>query len=77
MNDKLIANVDQFNDETICIIYMMSRLKDDAAKHIFAQRCFDSSNSFTSIYELFDHLKEIYDELNKNRKSQREYNALR
>ncbi len=34
-------------------------------------------NSFTLIYELFDHLKEIYDELNKNWKSWREYNALR
>ena len=77
MNDKLIVNVDQFDDEIICIIYIMSRLEDDAAKHIFARRCFDSSNSFTSIYELFDHLKEIYDELNKNWKSRREYNALR
>ncbi len=65
MNDKLIVNVNQFNDETICIVYMMFRL-EDAAKHIFAQCCFDSSNSFTLIYELFDHLKEIYNELNKN-----------
>jgi len=77
MNDKLIVNVDQFDDETICIVYMMSRLEDDAAKHIFARRRFDSLNSFTLIYELFNHLKEIYDELNKNRKSRREYNALR
>jgi len=59
MNDKLIVNVNQFNDEIICIVYMMSRLKDDAAKHIFVWRCFDSLNSFTLIYELFDHLKEI------------------
>ena len=73
MNDKLIVNIDQFDDETIYIVYMMSRLEDDVAKHIFAWHCFDSSNSFTSIYELFDHLKEIYDELNKNRKSRREY----
>jgi len=29
------------------------------------------------IYELFDHLKEIYDELNKNQKSRREYNTLK
>jgi len=54
----------------------MFRLEDDAAKHIFARRCFDSLNSFTLIYELFDHLKEIYNELNKNWKSRREYNAL-
>ena len=59
MNDKLIVNVDQFDDETIYIVYMMFRLENDAAKHIFAWRCFDSLNSFTSIYELFDHLKEI------------------
>ncbi len=77
MNDKLIVNVDQFDDEIICIVYMMSRLEDDAVKHIFARRRFDFSNSFTSIYELFDYLKEIYNELNKNRKSRREYNALR
>ncbi len=77
MNDKLIINVNQFNDETICIVYMMFRLEDDAAKHIFAWRCFDSSNSFTLIYKLFNHLKEIYNELNKNRKSRRKYNALR
>ncbi len=66
MNDKLIVNVNQFNDETICIIYMMFKLEDDVAKYIFAQRCFNSLNSFTLIYKLFDHLKEIYNELNKN-----------
>ncbi len=77
MNDKLIVNADQFNDEIIYIIYMMSRLENDVAKYIFAWRCFNSSNSFTLIYKLFDHLKEIYNELNKNRKSWREYNALR
>jgi len=77
MNNKLIINVDQFDDEIICIVYMMLRLEDDAVKHIFAWRCFDSLNSFTLIYKLFNHLKEIYDELNKNWKSQREYNVLR
>ncbi len=56
---------------------MMSRLEDDVAKYIFAQRCFDSLNLFTSIYKLFNHLKEIYDKLNKNQKSWRKYNALR
>ncbi len=77
MNNKLIVNVNQFNDETICIVYMMFRLEDDAAKHIFTWCCFDSLNLFTSIYKLFNHLKEIYDELNKNWKFQRKYNALR
>ncbi len=35
MNDKLIINVNQFNDKTICIVYIMFRLKDDAVKYIF------------------------------------------
>ncbi len=77
MNDKLQANVDHFDNENICIAYVISRLEDDAAEHIFAWRCHDASHSYISIYELFEHLKEIYDELNRNRKCRREYNALR
>jgi len=53
------------------------RLEGDAAEHIFAQRRHDASHLYISIDELFKHLKEIYDELNKNRKCRREYNALR
>jgi len=34
-------------------------------------------HSYTSIYKLFEHLKEIYNELNKNWKCHRKYNALR
>ncbi len=77
MNNKLIVNVDQFDNETICIVYMLSRLEGDAAEHIYARRRHNSSCSYYSIYELFEHLKEIYDEVNKNRKCRREYNALR
>ncbi len=77
MNDKLQANVDHFDNENTCIAYVISRLEDDAAEHIFAWRRHDASHSYISIYELFEHLKEIYDELNRNRKCRREYNALR
>ncbi len=56
---------------------MISRLEDDAAEHIFARRRHDALHSYISINELFKHLKEIYDELNRNRKCRREYNALR
>ncbi len=56
---------------------MISRLEDDAAEHIFVRCQHDASHSYISIDELFEHLKEIYDELNKNRKCRREYNALR
>ncbi len=56
---------------------MLSRLEDDAAEHIYARCHHDSSHSYYLIYELFEHLKEIYDEVNKNWKYRREYNALR
>ncbi len=36
INDKLQINVNHFINETICIIYVISRLEDDAAEHIFA-----------------------------------------
>ncbi len=36
MNDKLQINVDHFDNENICIVYVISRLEDDAAEHIFA-----------------------------------------
>ncbi len=77
MNDKLQANVDHFDNENICIVYVISRLEDDAAEHIFAWCWHDALHSYTSIDELFEHLKEIYNELNRNRKCRREYNALR
>ncbi len=77
MNDKLQINVDHFDNENICIVYVIFRLEDDAAKHIFAWRCHDASHSYILIYELFEHLKEIYDDQNKNQKCRREYNALR
>ncbi len=34
-------------------------------------------HSYILIYELFEHLKEIYDDQNKNRKCRHKYNALR
>jgi len=78
MNDKLQTNVDHFDNENTCIVYVISRLEDDAAEHIFAQRHHDALHSYISTYELFEHLKEIYDELNnRNRKCRHEYNALR
>ncbi len=66
MNNKLQTNVDHFNNENICIIYVISRLKDDVAEHIFAWHHYDALHSYILIYELFEHLKEIYDELNRN-----------
>ncbi len=66
MNDKLQTNVDHFDNENICIVYVISRLENDAAKHIFAQHQHDALHSYILINELFEHLKEIYNELNRN-----------
>ncbi len=77
IDDKLQTNIDHFNNENICIVYVIFRLEDDAAEHIFAWRWHDVLHSYISINELFEHLKEIYNELNRNRKCRHEYNALR
>ncbi len=77
MNDKLQTNVDHFDNENICIVYVISRLEDDATKHIFAWHWHDALHSYILIDELFEHLKEIYDDQNKNRKCRCKYNALR
>ncbi len=36
MNNKLQTNVNYFDNENICIVYVIFRLEDDAAEHIFA-----------------------------------------
>ncbi len=77
INDKLQANVNHFDNENICIVYVISRLEGNAAEHIFAWYRHDALHSYILIDELFEHLKEIYDELNRNQKCRREYNALR
>jgi len=77
INNKLQTNVDHFINETICIVYVIFRLEDDAAEHIFAWHWHDALHSYILINELFKHLKEIYNELNKNQKCRCKYNALR
>ncbi len=77
INDKLQTNINHFNNENICIVYVIFRLEDDAAEHIFAQCWHDASHSYISIDELFEHLKEIYNELNRNRKCCCKYNTLK
>ncbi len=36
INDKLQTNVNHFINEIICIVYVIFRLEDDVAEHIFA-----------------------------------------
>jgi len=77
INNKLQTNVNYFDNENICIIYVISRLEDDAAEHIFTWHQHDALHSYILINELFKHLKEIYNELNKNQKYHHEYNTLK
>ncbi len=77
IDDKLQKNVDHFVDEIICIVYVISRLEDDAAEHIFTWHHHDALHSYISIYKLLKHLEEIYENQNKNRKCRCKYNALR
>ena len=56
---------------------MISKLENNTAEHIFAQHQHDALHSYILINEVFEHLKEIYNELNKNQKCHHEYNALK
>ncbi len=62
IDDKLEANADHFHTENICIIYVIFKLEEDAAKQTFIWHHHDTSHSYTSIYKLFKHLKSIYDD---------------
>ncbi len=77
IDNKLQTNVNHFNTENIHIIYVISRLKSDVVKHIFIKHHHDASYSYTSTDELFKHLKKIYEDIDKNQKCCRKYNALR
>ncbi len=77
INDKLQTNIDHFINKTICIVYVISRLEDDAAEHIFAWHHHDALHSYILIYKLLKHLEEIYENQNKNWKCCCKYNALR
>ena len=77
INNKLQTNVNHFDNENICIVYVISRLEDDAAEHIFAWHQHDALHSYISINELFEHLKEIYNKLNRNWKCPCKYNVLK
>ncbi len=59
------------------MIRFMQTYNNNAAEHNFAQCQHDALHSYILIDELFEHLKEIYNELNRNRKCRCEYNALR
>ncbi len=77
IDNKLQTNINHFVNETICIVYVIFRLEDDAAEHIFTWCCHDALHSYISIYKLLKHLEEIYENQNKNRKCHHKYNALR
>ncbi len=77
IDEKLQTNINHFIDETICIVYVISKLEDDAAKHIFAWHHHDALHSYILIYKLLEYLKEIYENQNKNWKCRCKYNALK
>jgi len=56
---------------------VISRLKNDAVEHIFIRHYHDVSYLYTSTDELFEHLKKIYNDIDKNRKCHCEYNTLK
>ncbi len=75
--DKLDVNANHYSTEKIRIVYVISRLEDDADQQTYAKRRVDAFSLYQSLSELLKHLKEIYEDQNLIRKCRREYVALK
>ena len=60
IQDKLKVNADYYSTTLSQIAYVVSRVEGNAAEHIYARRCDETTKLYTSINELLEHLASIY-----------------
>jgi len=65
MEDKLSANADHYSTPTLRLAYVRSRCGGRAAEHLLARSRFNSVNPYRDASEIFDHLKTIYQDVNR------------
>ncbi len=75
--DKLNVNVNHYFTEKIHIVYVISRLENDADQQIYAKYHVDAFSFYQSLSELLKHLKEIYEDQNLIQKCCHEYITLK
>ena len=76
IRDKLEINVDHFNINRAILIYVHSRIEEDAVKTILARRQQDSLNLYVTVDDLLNELAQLYDDFDKEANFRREYANL-
>jgi len=69
--------VNHYFTEKIHIVYVISRLENDADQQIYAKYHVDAFSFYQSLSELLKHLKEIYEDQNLIQKCCHEYITLK
>jgi hypothetical protein len=65
MEDKLSANADHYSTPTLRLAYVRSRCGGRATEHLLARSRPNSVNPYCDASEIFDHLKTIYQDVNR------------
>lgn len=76
MNNKLRENADHFSTKFSKITYIENRTDRDAARHIALCMREDYPEKYLTADEVFEHLKEIYENSNKLLNAKNEYRCL-
>ncbi len=76
IRNKLEINVDYFDINRAILIYVHSRIEEDAVKTILARRQQDSLNLYVTVDDLLNELAQLYDDFDKEANFRREYANL-
>lgn len=79
MVDKLEGNADHFEDEQAKIRYIRSRLTGDAYTHVYrrSRGGLDNLNPFRTAEDVFNHLANIYQDVNRLSNARAKFDQLR
>jgi hypothetical protein len=73
IRDKLEINVNHFDNNKAILVYIHSRIIENAVKATLTQHQQDSLNFYTIINNLLNELAQLYDDSDKETNFQREY----
>ncbi len=76
IRDKLEINVNHFDNDRVILVYIHSRISEDAVKVILVRRQRDSLNFYSMINDLLDELAQLYNDSDKETNFRRKYANL-
>ena len=77
MKNKLLVNADHFFSEEMKMIYIESRTKDNAVKHLKSRMRENALYSFRTSDEMLNAMKMIFDDFNRKLTIINEFRILR